>query len=121
MSHGCWQQTLNDKINMNTETNDGNGKEQQTLAPAGLFGGGDAPDFISEIRDIINKHSMENGSNTPDFILAQYLTNCLRAWNAATTAREKWYGREPKPCEPPNDQAHLSAPGGRVERNQKEQ
>ena len=38
MSHGCGRQTLNDKINMNTEKNDGNGKEQQTLAPAGLLG-----------------------------------------------------------------------------------
>lgn len=67
-----------------------------------LGGGGDAPDFISELRELINKHSMENGSNTPDFILAQYLTNCLRVWNAAMTAREKWYGREPQPVEPPN-------------------
>jgi len=38
MSHGCGRQTLNDKINMQTETNDGNDKEQQTLAPAGLLG-----------------------------------------------------------------------------------
>ena len=37
MSHGCGRQTLNDKINMNTETDDGNGKGQQTLAPAGLL------------------------------------------------------------------------------------
>jgi hypothetical protein len=66
---------------------------------------GDAPDFISELRELINKHSMENRSNTPDFILAQYLTNCLRAWNAATTAREKWYGREPQPVQPPNPNA----------------
>ena len=45
MSHGCGRQTLNDKINMNTETNDGNGKEQQTLAPAGLL---DAPESKRE-------------------------------------------------------------------------
>jgi hypothetical protein len=63
---------------------------------------GDAPDFISELRGIINKHSMENASNTPDFILAQYLTNCLRAWDQATQQRETWYGRTPQEVSPPN-------------------
>ncbi len=57
--------------------------------------------FISELRAVINKHSMENGSDTPDFILADYLNNCLRTWNFATTAREKWYGRKPLPSPPP--------------------
>lgn len=40
----------------------------------------------------INRCSAENGSNTPDFILAEYLTNCLAAFDAATARREKWYG-----------------------------
>lgn len=66
-------------------------------------GSADAPDFISELRNLINKHSMENASNTPDFILAQYLTNCLRAWNQATQQRETWYGRDARPTSPPNE------------------
>jgi len=66
-------------------------------------GSADAPDFISELRNLINKHSMENASNTPDYILAQYLTNCLRAWNQATQQRETWYGRDARPTCPPND------------------
>lgn len=37
---------------------------------------------------------MESASNTPDFILAQYLSHCLLAWNQATIQRETWYGRE---------------------------
>ena len=90
---------------MQPETSTENPQRPTDVASGAVLGGGDAPDFISEIRDIINRHSMENGSNTPDFILAQYLTNCLRAWNTATTAREKWYGREPKPCQPPNDRS----------------
>jgi len=69
-----------------------------------------SPDFISELRGIINKHSMENASNTPDFILAQYLTNCLRAWNQATQQRETWYGRDARPTCPPN--VTSSATGG---------
>ena len=67
-----------------------------------LGGGSDAPDFISELRDLINKHSMENGSNTPDFILAHYLTDCLRAWNNAANWRTKWYAPPEPKAEPPN-------------------
>lgn len=46
------------------------------------------------IEKAINSVSAENGSNTPDFILAEYLTNCLVAFDKATNAREKWYGRK---------------------------
>ena len=51
-----------------------------------------------DIRNAINKHSAENGSNTPDFILAEYLGSCLIAFNEASRAREKWYGKELKIC-----------------------
>lgn len=50
--------------------------------------------FRMELTNLINKHSMENGSDTPDFILAQYLGNCLAAYDAAVKHREEWYGRE---------------------------
>ena len=46
---------------------------------------------------------MENGSNTPDFMLAQYLLGCLEAFNIAVTTREKWYGRGPQAGNPPTD------------------
>lgn len=46
-----------------------------------------------KIEQAINSTSSENGSNTPDFILAEYLTDCLTAFDKATIAREKWYGR----------------------------
>ena len=49
--------------------------------------------FESELESLINRHSMENGSNTPDFILAKFLKACLDAWNEAVDARENWYGR----------------------------
>jgi hypothetical protein len=54
------------------------------------------PGFRKEIEHLINCESMENGSDTPDFILAEYLCNCLAAWDLAVQKREKWYGREPK-------------------------
>ena len=49
--------------------------------------------FEQALEDVINRWSQENPSNTPDFILAQYLHNCLQVWNAAVAQREKWYGR----------------------------
>lgn len=39
---------------------------------------------------------MENGSNTPDIILAEYMRKCLEAFNEASRAREKWFGKELK-------------------------
>ena len=37
--------------------------------------------FKKELQDIINKHSKENDSDTPDFILAEYLNDCLKVFN----------------------------------------
>ena len=50
--------------------------------------------FAQRLEALINAHSQENGSDTPDFILAQYLLGCLAVWNDAVKRREKWYGRE---------------------------
>lgn len=61
--------------------------------------------FRKELEGLLNCHSMENGCNTPDFILAEYLTNCLRAFDAAVERREQWYGRSECPVvDPPNAQ-----------------
>lgn len=49
--------------------------------------------FRSELSSLLNKCCRENGSNTPDFILAEYLGDCLRAFDVASRAREKWYGK----------------------------
>jgi len=55
------------------------------------------PDFKKELENLINCHSKENESNTPDFILALYLENCLKAFTEATQQRETWYGRDARP------------------------
>lgn len=52
-----------------------------------------------EITTALNRHSAENASNTPDFILAQYLMGCLHTWNKTINARRDWYA---KPVEIPN-------------------
>lgn len=50
-------------------------------------------EFEKELRDLINRHSMENGSDTPDDVLARYLMKCLVAFDEATRARDKWFDR----------------------------
>lgn len=45
-----------------------------------------------EIREVLNRHSAESVSGTPDFILAQYLIDCLKAYNEAVSARAQWRG-----------------------------
>ena len=49
-------------------------------------------DFIRELALLINKYSMENDSNTPDFILAEHLYDCLMNFNFRVKRRDKWYG-----------------------------
>lgn len=50
--------------------------------------------FSDELSCLLNRFSKENGSNTPDFILAEYLTRQIQTWNLAVRAREEWYGRK---------------------------
>lgn len=52
----------------------------------------DAPDFRSELTSLLNRFSKENGSNTPDWILRDYLCDCLKAFDNTTLKRDKWYG-----------------------------
>lgn len=49
--------------------------------------------FVQDLTALLNRYSQENGSNTPDFILAEYLLACLATWNTHVVRREKWYGR----------------------------
>jgi len=51
----------------------------------------DLTKFRKELTYLINSNSMENGSDTPDFILAEYMTDCLIAYDKATLRRSDWY------------------------------
>jgi hypothetical protein len=50
--------------------------------------------FQEELVSLINRYCMENGSNTPDFLLAEYLVGCLEVFNDTVRKREKWYTPE---------------------------
>ena len=49
-----------------------------------------------EVRAAINRASADNGSDTPDFILADYLLSCLDAFDKATIARDRWWNHKPQ-------------------------
>jgi len=44
-----------------------------------------------ELSALINRLSLENLSDTPDWILGEYLFNCLIAFSEVAKARDKWY------------------------------
>ena len=50
-----------------------------------------------DLATVLNKHSAENASDTPDFILAEFLLICLTAFDKACTQREAWYQRTDTP------------------------
>ena len=51
--------------------------------------------FKRELKKLINQHSRENESDTPDFILAQYMLSCLEAYEKAIKLRDEWFDYEP--------------------------
>lgn len=59
-----------------------------------VFEGGPASSFGRELASLLNRHSAEQGSDTPDFILAWFLENVLIDWDHAVRARELWYDRK---------------------------
>lgn len=54
-------------------------------------------DFRKKLEVLINSHSLENESGTPDYILADFLVSSLASFDKAVEAREKWYGRGEHP------------------------
>jgi hypothetical protein len=57
---------------------------------------GDRSSFLADLTTLLNRYSKENGSNTPDWILAEAVMYFLTVFDLAVNAREVWYGREKK-------------------------
>ena len=53
-------------------------------------------EFRKKLERLLNEESMENGSDTPDNILAGYLAGCLRNFDGAVQSRDEWYSRAKK-------------------------
>jgi hypothetical protein len=52
----------------------------------------DETTFAGELAVLLNKYSKEQGSNTPDYILADFVRQSLGAFDAGVRARETWHG-----------------------------
>ena len=76
-------------------------------------------EFERELANLINRYSLENDSDTPDFMLAAYLRSCLEVVAGFIRQREKWYGRrvksdtEPLPPHHSRDSRHCGTDGKR--------
>ena len=46
--------------------------------------------FEEELTNLINRYSMGDKSDTPDFMLAEYLLGCLRVYELITNRRDNW-------------------------------
>jgi len=53
-----------------------------------------ASNFRKDLARLLNCNCAENASDTPDLLLAEYLSDCLDAFDRVTKAREKWYGQK---------------------------
>lgn len=55
------------------------------------------PLLRDEVADLLNRHSRENRSNTPDYLLAHFLMASLDAFERTVNDRDRWYGIKPSP------------------------
>lgn len=62
-------------------------------------------EVLREFAATINRHNLESGSNTPDFILAELLWATMETYHRTTNKREEWWGSvgETPPEEPCSD------------------
>lgn len=58
----------------------------------------------NDLRKLLNTYSAENGSDTPDFILAEFMMNSLDAFNKATNRRKEWFAPKEDENEPQEDE-----------------
>lgn len=48
-----------------------------------------------ELRAVLNRHSVENQSDTPDIVLSIYISAVLDAFSVAVRQRDHWHGFKP--------------------------
>lgn len=52
---------------------------------------------VREFAEVINRNSLEQPSNTPDFALAEYLVQQLEAYNSISKVRADYWGEQSLP------------------------
>ena len=53
-----------------------------------------------DLAEVINRHSLENGSDTPDFVLADVAFYSLAVFEEAIHKRDAYYGALPEEVDP---------------------
>lgn len=48
-------------------------------------------ELSKDLEAVLNKHCIDSKTNTPDFILAEYLINCLTAYNALIVSKSIFF------------------------------
>lgn len=61
------------------------------------------PEFKKELETLINRHSIENEINMPDYMLAEMLCDYIESTGKHVLKRDRWLGYEKKPVEPSVD------------------
>ena len=52
-------------------------------------------DLGKDLEALLNGHCVENASDTPDFVLAEYLLRCLAAYEKAVRQRDSFFSHHP--------------------------
>jgi hypothetical protein len=52
-------------------------------------------EFLAELRRLINRLSLENEINMPDFLIAEMLCDCFEDIGRRVKERDKWFGIDP--------------------------
>ena len=49
-------------------------------------------DIEKDFALVLNRYSVEIEADVPDFILAEFLVNCLKLYNRSLKRRDRWFG-----------------------------
>jgi len=47
-----------------------------------------------DLTSLLNNHSLESRSDTPDYMLADFMLGCLNVYENTIERRERWFGRK---------------------------
>lgn len=51
-------------------------------------------DFEKELTDLLNRYSIDQKTDTPDFVLARYLNDCINSLSTMIDKRENWSSKD---------------------------
>ena len=52
-------------------------------------------ELSAKLRILLNSESRESASDTPDYLLAEFILRCLKAYENAVKERDQWFNFRP--------------------------